>query len=336
MTSRVQRPFRMFLGILALIILPVGLTLFTVEHPLKATPTSENPTPHGYTWSLLIFVVPVVSLSWRFLTVWAGRLDRRAFIIAAGAFAVTGCLLDMTLGNFFFQFPNKGAVLGIYLPGYKPGGGWTRDLPVEEFLFYVFGNLFTLLVYLWGAHVWFSRYNHESYLSLPDDTRKMFRLHWPSAVYAGVLIVVALAVKKLLVPVEYRAGFPGYLIFEILVLFFPTFLLFYSVKSYINWRAMSLSVILMWLISVIWEVTLGVPYGWWGFNKDMMLGIFIRGWSDLPIEEPILWTLAPWVTAMLYEAVRLFVHSRNSARETLLGARPPAATSVLRGPPDRP
>ena len=170
--------------------------------------------------------------------------------------------------------------------------------------------------------MWFDRYNPEGYQTLPTDTKHMFRPHWDSLVYAVVLIAGAIVVKKFLVQPEHRAGFPGYFIFEVCVLFGPTFVLFHSVKHLINWRAMGLSILMMWLISVIWEATLALPYGWWAFNKPMMLGIFIRGWSHLPIEEPILWTLAPWVTAMMYEAVRLFVSSQNSTRETLLGSKP--------------
>ena len=318
--AHVERPFRMFLTLLLLILVPVGITLLTVEHPNNSVPTSPDPTPLGYTWSLLIFVVPVLVLSWHFLTDWSGTLDKRAFFVAVGAFAVSGCLLDLTLGNLFFSFPNKGAVLGFYLPGWEFGVGWVRSLPVEEFVFYVSGNLFTLLVYLWGTHVWFARYNTETYLTLPRDTRRMFQPHWGSLVYAVVLIAAAVIWKKTR-PAPANEGFPGYFIFEVCVLFGPTFVLFHSVKHLINWRAMSLSIMMMWLLSVIWEATLAIPYGWWGFNDTQMLGFFIRGWSGLPVEEVVLWTMAPWVTSMLYEAVRLFLHSQNSTRDTIFGTR---------------
>lgn len=327
MKSTRESSFLMFLAMLVLIALPVTITLFTVDHPNAITATSEDPTPFGYTWSCLLFVIPVVVLGYAFHYKWSGKLDKRAFYIAVGAFAVSGSLLDLTLGNLFFKFPNKHAVLAsvfpeLLLPGYKFGVGWVRTLPIEEFVFYVSGNLFTLLVYLWGSSVWFDRYNVAGYLTLPTNTRRMLKPHWGSLVYAVVLIVGAIVLKKFLVtPVAERDGFPGYFIFEVCVLFVPTFVLFQSVRQIINWRAMGLSIILMWLISVIWEATLAIPYGWWGFNREMMLGIFIRGWSDLPIEEPLLWTLAPWVTAMVYEAVRLFVSSQNSMRDTLLGSR---------------
>ena len=321
-TTRVDNPFRMFCTMLVLIVLPVGITLFTVEHPNQTVPTSPNPTPRGYTWSLLIFIIPVLVLLWHFLVDWSGRLDKRAFGIGVGAFAVSGSLLDVALGNAFFNFPNKNAVLGIFLPGWKSGTGWVFSLPVEEFVFYVSGNLFTLLVYLWGTHVWFSRYNCHDYLSLPRDTRRMVQPHWGSAIYAGVLIAGAIVLKKMLPP-PLNNGFPGYFIFEVCVLFGPTFVLFHSVKRLINWRAMSLSIVMMWLLSVIWEATLAIPYGWWGFNKEMMLGFFLWGWSDLPVEEVVLWTLAPWVTSMVYESVRLFVNSQNTTRETLLGVPNP-------------
>lgn len=312
--------FRTIITMLVLVAVPVGITLFTVKHPHQLVPISENPTPLGYTWSLLIFVIPVAVLTWHFFVDWAGRMDRRAFYIAVAAFAISGIGLDITLGNTFFSFPNKEATLGIMLPGWVFGTGWVRNIPIEELVFYVSGNLFTLLAYLWGTHVWFARYNPDGYIDLPKNTRGMFQPHWGSLVYAVVLIVAALIVKRFL-PAPLNEGFPGYFIFEVCVLFCPTFVLFRSVSKWINWRAMSLSIMLMWLLSVIWEATLALPYGWWAFDKDQMIGIFVWGWHDLPIEEVVLWTLAPWVTSMTYEAVRLFVHSENTTRETLVGSK---------------
>jgi hypothetical protein len=312
--------FRTFVTMLALIAVPVGITLLTVKHPNQSVATSANPTPLGYTWSLLIFVIPVAVLTWHFFVDWAGRMDRRAFYVAVVAFAFSGIGLDITLGNTFFRFPNKEATLGIMLPGWVFGTGWVSSIPIEELVFYISGNLFTLLAYLWGTHVWFVRYNRHDYLELPKDTRRMFQPHWTSLIYAVVFIGGALIVKRHL-PAPLNQGFPGYFIFQVCVLFCPTFVLFRSVSKWINWRAMSLSIMMMWLLSVIWEATLALPYGWWDFNREQMVGIFVWGWHDLPIEEVVLWTLAPWVTSMVYEAVRLFLHSQNSTRVTLVGSK---------------
>lgn len=109
-STRVDNPFRMSATMLVLIALPVGITLFTVEHP--------NPTPRGCTWSLLIFIIPVLVLSLHFLVDWSGRLDKQAFRIGGGAFAGIGRLLDVSLGNAFFNFRN--AVLEIRKPNMSP------------------------------------------------------------------------------------------------------------------------------------------------------------------------------------------------------------------------
>ena len=53
----------------------------------------------------------------------------------------------------------------------------------------------------------------------------------------------------------------------------------------IDWRAFSLTAVIMLLISLLWEATLGVPYGWWGFQDAQMIGIRITAWSGLPVEE---------------------------------------------------
>ena len=46
------------IAMLAMIIIPAAITLHTVQSPVALVPTSQNPTPHGYTWSLLLFIVP--------------------------------------------------------------------------------------------------------------------------------------------------------------------------------------------------------------------------------------------------------------------------------------
>jgi hypothetical protein len=42
--------------------------------------------------------------------------------------------------------------------------------------------------------------------------------------------------------------------------FFPT------ARPFINWRAFSLTLFIIVLVSLIWEATLAVPYQWWGFQ----------------------------------------------------------------------
>jgi hypothetical protein len=52
------------LAMLAMIAVPAAITLHTVRAPAVVQMTSTNPTPYGYTWSLLLFVVPIVVIGW--------------------------------------------------------------------------------------------------------------------------------------------------------------------------------------------------------------------------------------------------------------------------------
>jgi len=47
------------IGMLAMIVIPSALTLHAVRSPgiLNVAP---NASPHGYTWSLLLFIIPIV------------------------------------------------------------------------------------------------------------------------------------------------------------------------------------------------------------------------------------------------------------------------------------
>jgi hypothetical protein len=94
-------------------VLPVALTLQTVHHPGRLVMTSDNPTPLGYTVSLLLFLVPMAVLAW-----WLRRrrdlgLQRQACVRTLALLVPLGVGLDLVFGNAFFTFPNRGATLGI-------------------------------------------------------------------------------------------------------------------------------------------------------------------------------------------------------------------------------
>ena len=61
---------------LVMVAVPAGITLHTVRAPAIVQMTSTNPTPYGYSWSLLLFVVPIVviavGISARVSIVWPG------------------------------------------------------------------------------------------------------------------------------------------------------------------------------------------------------------------------------------------------------------------------
>lgn len=323
------------MGMIALLVIPAIFTLRTVEHPGMliipscgptayavdpdaAVPPTCNPTPLGYTWSLLIFLLPVMAIVWWFFHHPEYKIERKAFWLTIIFFSIAGAALDMLLGNTFFYFPNEGAVIGIRLPGYEFGHGWVLDIPIEEFLFYFLGSLFMLLVYLWGDLYWFGAYNLDNYEEMTNGIDKIVKPQWHSVVI-GLILVIAGYIYKKYGSHPYHEGFPAY--FSVLVMTFvaATFVFFRTVKTFVNWRAYSLTLYSLLSVSLLWEATLGVPYGWWKYHPEQMLGIFIGAWSHLPIEAVLLWFVAGWGVVMIFEVIRIYLHMDRSLRDAFFG-----------------
>ncbi len=296
-------------AMLAVLLVPSIITLRTVQYPASLSISAQDPTPLGYTWSLSLWLMPALAiLGWlhhnpKF------QIPRKAFWLTVGPLSLLGAALDLLLGNAFFVFPNKGAVLGIYIWGLELSTGqWPRTLPLEEFIFYLSGFVAALLLYLWSDIYWFGRYVKDVDLG-PSRRRPKVKLHWPSALIGLGLTAAAILFKKL-GPVSHE-GFPGYFTFLMAASFIPSSLLFDSVRRLINWRAFSFVAMVMLLISMMWEATLAVPYGWWGYKPEMMIGLFIGAWASLPVEAPLVWLLVSYTTVIIYEAVHMLVVSRS-------------------------
>ncbi|MEO6223730.1 MAG: hypothetical protein ABIP90_10795, partial [Vicinamibacterales bacterium] len=235
------------------IILPTTLTLSTVREEvvrnavLKLEAT-DNPTPLGYTVSLLIYLIPIATLvTWFYRAHAPGSFRRVALHRTLLTLVPIGFALDFLLGNLIFLFPNTGAILGIYGPGYSfVTHGLVWDIPIEEFIFYVSGFLAILLAYIWNNQVWVSAYGVADY----SDTRKhppyVVQIHWGAAGIGVVLFALALFYKKVLAPVELRDGFPLYMTFLLLVAIIPGMLLHRCAQPFINWRAFGIT--LMWVL----------------------------------------------------------------------------------------
>jgi hypothetical protein len=52
--------------IIAVVVAPAVLTLNTVRLPIEPSDITQNPTPLGYTVSLVIYLVPVLAVYWWF------------------------------------------------------------------------------------------------------------------------------------------------------------------------------------------------------------------------------------------------------------------------------
>jgi hypothetical protein len=81
------------LGMLVMMIIPAILALGSVRIPaiLQVQPDAS---PHGYTWSLLLFIIPILVITVWFLRMEELEISQRAYWRTIGILVPTGCLLD--------------------------------------------------------------------------------------------------------------------------------------------------------------------------------------------------------------------------------------------------
>ena len=296
--------FRSFLFILMILILPVALPLLSIKDAIRIE-LGSNPTPWGYTISLVIYIIPVIALLIWFIKNPSFRFHQKAFWYTFIIITVLAFLLDVFFAKSFFVFPNRNATLNIpYILGFDFATfSFVPAFPIEEFGFYTTGILFVLLVYNWLDIYWLKAYDPDFYYTHSPKMKKMISIHYPSIIIALLVIVVSFVIVEY-IETNYER-FPGYMLF-LMSIFIVISSLFKTVRFFVNWRAMSMLIIIVWLTSVIWEVTLAVPYQWWGFNENAMLGLFIKGWYNLPIEEPFLWTIIGWSVVLVFESFKIY------------------------------
>jgi hypothetical protein len=299
-------------AMLAMIGVPAYFTLHTVRVAGPAIPISPNPSPYGYTVSLLLFIVPIMVIAFWFIPREEIKVSQKAFWWTIGLLFPLGALLDFLFASHFFRFPNPGATLGIKAPAL---GNW---VPVEEYIFYFTGFLAVLLLYIWLDEYWLSAYAVRSTAPERISFDRLLRLHPQSLLLAAVLIAAGLIYRRIFAPS--LPGFPGYFLFLVLGALLPSAMLFPSARPVINWRALSLTMFMILFISLLWEVTLALPYGWWNFQDDAMLGLRITAWARLPIEEVFVWIAVTWATVIVYENVKRWQASGRSAKHAFVGA----------------
>lgn len=302
-------PLKTLLAIMLVVVVPAAITLERIlESALVFTPT-HHASPRGYTISLIIFVLPVVVLLnwfWRFHAV--ADFRRVAFRQTAMFLVPTGFFLDIVLGNFLLRFPNKGATIDFNLWGFD-FSDWRfhRTLPIEEFAFYVLGFLAMLLVYIWCDEVWLSRYNDKAY----DDNRLhpkyLIQVHlgriWPA------LVAFAMAfIWKKYGPHTHHEGWPMYFMFLLGAALVPALVFYPAVRAFVNWQALSLTTAWLLLTSLLWEVTLAMPFGWWAYNHKYMMGLHVSAWHNLPVEAVFVWLVVTFAATFLYETLKLRQH----------------------------
>jgi hypothetical protein len=298
-------------AMLAMVALPAAITLFAVRSPGTLQVSTTNPTPHGYTWSLLLFVVPIVVIGFWFVPAEGVEIPRRAFCWTIGILVPLGFGLDFFFARWFFVFPNIGATLKIGAPALG------APVPIEEYIFYFTGFLCVLLTYVWLDEFWLAAYNVVDYAGESKKISRLLQFHPTSAFVGALLIVMAVVYKKIFSPVP--AGFPGYFTFLVLGAFIPAASFFPTARPFINWRAFSLTLFILVLVSLLWEATLAVPYQWWGFRPAQMTGLFIGAWAGLPIEEVGVWIAVSYATVIVFEIFKLWQASGKKAKHAFLG-----------------
>src|SRR4051812_35205697 len=144
--------FGLVAAMIAMAAVPAALTLHTVRVSSVVDASEKNPSPLGYTVSLLLFLVPIVSIAFWFVPLEGVRISKKAFWWTIGLLFPIGALLDFFFAHLFFTFPNSEATVGLRAPALHGG------VPIEEYLFYFLGFVAVLLIYIWLDQYWLSAY----------------------------------------------------------------------------------------------------------------------------------------------------------------------------------
>jgi hypothetical protein len=302
--------FRLVLAMLGMIALPAALTLRTVRTAPTLNALAADSSPYGYTVSLLLFVVPILVIGLWFLPSEGVKVSKDSFVCTVAILFPLGAGLDFFFARSFFTYSNAGATLRITAPAL--GGG----VPLEEYVFYFTGFVAVLFLYIWLDEYWLAAYGVRAGAKERAQFERLLRLHPASLIWAAVLIAAAIAYRRIFVQ---DPGFPGYFTFLVLGALGPSAALLPAAKPVINWRALSLTAFIILLISLLWEVTLAVPYGWWGFQDNAMIGVRIMAWNRLPIEEVCVWIAVTYATVIVYEIVKRWQSSGKRIRHALFG-----------------
>lgn len=299
-------------AMLAMIAFPAAIALHSVSVPAKLQ-VAQNASPYGYTWSLLLFIIPIVVIAGWFLPGEGLDIPQRAFWRTILILVPLGFLLDIVFAQWFFCFPNPEATLKILAPAF---GHW---VPIEEYVFYFTGFITVLLLYVWLSEYWLAAYSVEHYRGEARSLQRLLRFHPASLILGFVLILGAVVYKKFLSSVH--DGWPGYLMVLVAGGLIPSASFYSTTRRFINWRALSFTMFFMLVVSMLWEATLALPYGWWNYQHRQMMGIFVGAWWNLPVEAVLVWLAVTYGTVILFEAVKIWLASERTPRDIFLGSR---------------
>src|SRR5579862_5497875 len=101
--------FLTVLLVLAMLAGPAALTLHRVRVPAVVDVAYPNPSPYGYTVSLLLFIVPIVVILGWLVPQDGIRISKRSFLITLALTIPLGVVLDFFFAHLFLIFPNPAA-----------------------------------------------------------------------------------------------------------------------------------------------------------------------------------------------------------------------------------
>lgn len=339
-SQRYQKVLVMILGWVVLAVIVMRMININVPTPAQRLWEIPGYSGHwGYTLSLAISLTPLVALFfWYFY--FSKKPDFPPLIKAVLAkAAVTGAMwvgLDVLFANKFFTFPDERARLLFMIPGYSWEGScttlssmlnlqcYTLSIPLEEVIFYLSCGFLLTMLYMWANEDFLHRHGIErkAYEALARRTPPLVNWNKKLIVFGIALAVAAIVVKRFGPQLDLHQqpdGWPFYFLAQLVIVFVPLSALYNRVRVFTNPQAFLYVMELQLLISVIWESTLAVPYGWWGYRPESMMGVTITPWSHLPIEAAILWLAIGWSSLFIYEAGKIQILSGKSWRQVLFG-----------------
>jgi hypothetical protein len=310
-----RKPGLIMLMMVGTLLVPALCTVLTIKRPPPLPDNGPDISPYGYSVSLFLWIVPIVviltGLGWRAVIRERRAIQWRAAMATAGLLCVVSTGLELLFGARFFAFANARATVGVSIRV------WRGHIPLEELLFYLLGYLAILLLYVWCDEVWLQKYNLDDYAdvlrrelrSRPDTARKEMEGLVRQIIrrVAAVGVVIGLLV---IVMASSGSPWPQYLLFVLLAGVLPVVVFWRIAERFVNWQALSFTLFIVLLVSLLWETTLGVPYRWWGYQREYMAPISVRPWFGLPVEAVLVWALAPGTTIVVYEVVKIWLAAR--------------------------
>jgi hypothetical protein len=312
--------------------LPAALTLHRVRVPAVVDVSVPNSSPYGYSVSLLLFIIPILAIGCWLVPKDGVKISKKSFVRTIALLFPLGVVLDFFFAHLFLKFPNPAATLGIPAPALgncmnchifvgTQSHIIVGSVPIEEYIFYFTGFVFILLLYIWLDEYWLEAYNIPADASERTDFRRLLCFHPQSLIWAVGLIGTGILLRHFY-DLHFglaQPGFPGYFTFLVLGALGPSTALFTSAMPVVNWRAFSLALFVILLTSLLWEATLGVPYGWWDYQHSQMVGIFVTAWNFLPIEAIGVWIAVTFQTVVVYEVIKRWQASGRRVRHEFLG-----------------